>query len=265
MGSNKSKLKKQNQKIASTSQNSDILKKFVQSIQPSNSQEPCLKKNIFTNIFKDFLFFCAFFLVLGAIFSLFFLNSAPPASWEYGFEATTLAKTSSFNLSVPMVFKYEIISNNDSRTMELRTKYLRNCSGLVIEDKLNDYSLCILKSGMHSNFSTAMGDSSFIFYSPWMLSLNDSFSWSVNRTFTSYPVNITYRSPLFFNVVNKTKIFGRDAFEIKLYELADDSTYFTGATLANFTYYVDTEYRILLKAQSNDVQIILTNASFTLN
>ena len=161
-------------------------------------------------------------------------------------------------------YVYALEFENKSRSIFLNTKYVEGCPGIALEDAQNSYIICLRKSGFHSNSTGYLGDTSFVFYSPWMLYLRENFSWKLNRTITFYPTNITQKSPLLFEVKNITRLYGRDAYVVQASKLSSNS-FFVDDFFANSTYFVDAQNRILLGAQSQGAQIRLISAPFELD
>jgi len=214
-------------------------------------------------LFREFILFCVVFLAIGIVASLFFLQSSPPPTWEFGEEFADLNKTSDFSIIGGENYTYSLEFMGKNKSIFLHSKYLRTCPGILLEDVANSYSLCVRKSGFYSNASEYLEDSSFVFYAPWMLYLKENFIWNVNRTVTFYPSNLTYKSLLEFNSKNMTKLFGRDAFEVSV-EQKSTSQFFPDSFFSNSTYFIDSQKRILLKAQNQDTRIILISAPFEL-
>ncbi|MFH0927591.1 MAG: hypothetical protein V1822_03360 [Candidatus Micrarchaeota archaeon] len=217
---------------------------------------------LFSNFGYKFLLFSAAFLVLGILAAGFVLNPSPaPPSWVFGDEAPQLAKTANLSFDAGQTYEYAINMQGRFATVSLLARYKPNCPGFILEDEKNSYSICIRKSGFYSNYSGYIGDQSFPFYSPWMLYLTQNLSWKENQTVTFYPANLTQKATLLFEAKNLTKIFGRDAYEVKV-SSSSSSPFF--ANTPNATYFVDAQKRVLLKAQIGSSQIILISAPFAL-
>ncbi|MFA5107966.1 MAG: hypothetical protein WC492_00320 [Candidatus Micrarchaeia archaeon] len=242
-------------------------------------------------LFDNFAFFSIIFLALFAIFVILFVQNSPSPSWQWGAEAPPIAKTSEFNLRAGDFLQYDLwIKNASGGKIIIRAIANKNCSGVVLADQIlsqryyssmqnayentnGAYAICIGKDGFERNkFGNKIGsvigfeNASWPYYAPWMLSLKENFSLNANQTLTIIPSNQVQKFPLKIEVLNKTKILGRDAFYVQITSYEISSDYFPSAsgnsTIKSIRAYIDDQYRVLLSWESAGTKVELSNASF---
>jgi len=217
----------------------------------------------FGNLLTEFVIFAIAFLLLGVIASAIFLSNAPSPSWEYGEESAVLALQKNLSFESGETYTYLLSLGNQTQKVLISTKFRQWCPGVILEDKTSGGEICVRQSGFYSNSTEYLGGFSFPYYAPWMLYLHENFSWHVNRSVTVYPTNITQRSNLYFEVVNKSNFMGREAYFVRATELSSPNI-LPDDFFANTTYIVDAQKRVLLYAKSAQSSIIFDSAPFEL-
>ncbi|MFH1306092.1 MAG: hypothetical protein ABIH83_00340 [Candidatus Micrarchaeota archaeon] len=255
------------------------------------------KKNLhsldeqFSSFFRSFAIY-AIAIIFLAIISIFILNSyLPSPSWEWGIESSPLQHNAKHSIRADQEWIYEINSTHSpSQKIQLNAFFHPSCPGVVFADITNAqrfhsslenamlqnpgvYAICIGMEGYESNshgnkIGNELGfeNSSFPYYAPWMLSLNENFSWKANRTLTIHPTNHTEKTSISLKTINTTKFMGRDAFYVIIKQEGGTGMLgqALGKTNSNFSMLIDKEFRILLFAQHQNSSITLISAPFKL-
>ncbi len=249
---------------------------------------------------KQFLLFSAIFLFIGLI--VFFLSPAflPRPSWSWSLSEEPLAKNAYLNISPGERFVYLLTADGQSRAIVLEAMSSPNCPGVVLVDvsareavigqnsirpgsssspsaiDSSFYSVCLDQNGVERSAAgrllgtnISFSNLSWPYFQPWMLALSDNFNWSANATLTIQPFNITQLTSYNYEVSGRPMILGRDAFEVHVYS----RTLSSGSSLPPLPsqqmngelplrLFVDSQKRVLLKAEFSDSNLTLVEAPF---
>lgn len=240
--------------------------------QSSGWQNKCL--NFFAKlapIFCPFLLYLAIFLIIGFLAFVIFSPLSQTPSWIWGFEGVPVPQTSKPYFAAGQNFTYEISGASGSRLVQIEAMRFAGCKGVFLCDSTNAkaysgscenaaqiqpgvYTICIASDGFErdlhgkkaGNF-ISFENSTWPYYAPWMLSLDDDFSYIGNKTLALTPSNAVKKYPFSISVINKTSFLSRDAYEV---------------SIGDEILYIDAQARILLYANYSNSSIMLVSANF---
>lgn len=134
-----------------------------------------------------------------------------------------------------------------------------NCTGIYIQESSNRTPSCIDHWGNDKAGNNLSLDNPFIyFFKPWMLAVNDSWTWKVTAYF-SFPTEQFNFSEVYLYTLEKEDIYGRDAYKvIALLSTSDGEE-------EQILYWVDVEKRILLLEKGSNYEIRLVSSSLSNN
>lgn len=256
---------------------------------------------------RQFLIFCAAFLLLGFLLALVLPGIKP--SWRWAVDEAPLSKNAAFALSPGQSLEYALSGPDGARAVRLAAMAHARCQGVLMSDvstaqsahnslpaamaaEPGVYAVCVGSDGVERALDCSTGraawscgrrlgsnlsfsNTSWPYFSPWMLALSGHFSWSANLTLEAYPFNVSSSAPIQIRVTNRTIWQGRRAFEVEMRggALSPLSTSENPAsppeTLLSppepLRLLVDEQYRVLLYSQSGPLTIRLVRAPFALN
>jgi hypothetical protein len=269
---------------------------------PSKTQNPKVPKQIedvgnaiknsTKTILRDYLLFSFLLISAGLIVLYVFPDLIPQPQWVWSTQAPDLSNTTTIKFLDGDSFHY--IANDGKTTYPYKitaTKQL-DCPGIWLIDKDSAqafygslsqaeiyepgvYKICIGDDGWqidsdsnHLGSLISFENTSWPFFSPWMLALNDNLEFRANRTLQ---INNAPASKIVFdfNVLESISYRGRQAYVVQIQNIDNQSTNPSSVGLSmpsdsKLLLYIDKEYRILLHSQSSDTTLDLIKAPFEL-
>lgn len=244
------------------------------------------------NILRDYLLFSLLLISAGALIYLLFPNLIPNPDWSWGVEAPGLEPSAKTRFRPGDIFLYNTTDGKTNHNYEIISYTDPKCPGIKLADEKSAisfygtlenadknepgvYDLCIDEDGWQIDAdSNKLGslisfeNTSWPFFSPWMLVLEEEQEFEVNRTLS---INDAQTSKIVFSfkVLNSTTYRGRDAFVVHIKNKEDSAIgpARTGLDMLSDSavmMFVDKEYRILLYSESEDITIDLVSAPFEL-
>ena len=231
------------------------------------------------DMLKMFLAFCIFFILAGAIISIFFQGTLKP-SWSWEMNEEPLAKNVPLQIRDGEIYRYEIRANETAQNATIEASAYFGCPGIYLKDASRlepgqkPFVVCLSNDGVElspegkrigSNISFANG--TMPYFQGWMLALNDSFDWHANMTFVVQPFNITKVQKLRWKVIGSTNYLGREAYDVRISseggsennQLAPSNGLERPIRLL-----VDKKKRVLLYLESSSFNISIAKAPFEL-
>jgi hypothetical protein len=200
------------------------------------------------------------FLVFLAIvlFSALFISPKDALS-NIKIEEGPLKKTRGVMLAPGETYSYDYKASgmNESFPLTYEIKQGRNCIGIELAEAINRTDVCIDSRGNDdSGTNLTLGTPYFYIFAPYMLAVNENWSWNASVYGTVAGRKIPISETSFLSLGNKT-IYGRDAYFIKVVTVEKDN---------NITTYrwIDREKAVLLKESGNNYELAITEAPFTL-
>ncbi len=245
-----------------------------------------------------------FFICLGVTIGLMILAAlllpsiAPRASWSWSVNETPLHKNAAFALRPGDALIYEVNASNQQALVRLDAFEQAGCPGVMVADagtaqavhrslaaaqasEPGVYEVCIGTDGnerasdgrvLGSNLS--FSNASWPYFQPWMLAVDENFSWPAERIFSVQPVNQTGITRLLYRTVGTANVSGRKAYVVELTAMPEPggppwaAVMTGGSSPANdlrnpsITMLIDAQARVLLYAQSGGTSVRLVGAPF---
>ena len=231
-----------------------ILGKFTSFFNSIYARVPILP--FFDRPTSALLLFCIAVFVL--VFAFVFLTV--PGSQSHVREAPLL-KNAALSLAVGEQYAYEMSLDGTKQTVYYSVKKTSSCLGtFILENDLDQtQALCLSATGNpigdETQSNSTLGNSSMLLFSPWMLAVSDNFNWKVEQIFSAGTAEFSI--PTYFSSLGRKKIAGRDAYKI---EIQSD----VAAPGSNIMY-IDSQKRILLSANIQNITVKLVRAPFALD
>lgn len=187
-----------------------------------------------------------------------FLSS--PVQLEQQYSEGPLYKNAQLQLLPGEAYSYLVTGPGSRQQVTYSILRSPSCAGVLVNEDMSQNSICLSQSGallsqepgaVQSNSS--YGNQSILLFSPWMLAVSDSFGWRFENTVSAAGTKISF--PVFLKSNGKKLLAGREAYEISVGPM--DS--------APSLFYIDSEKRVLLSAESENVSVKLVSAPFELD
>ncbi len=159
-----------------------------------------------------------------------------------------LSKNAAFQLGPGEQYVYEYDSNDTSANITFTTFPGDGCVGIAVLENRNSTPDCVYSDGRDSGgFNSALTDPSMILFKPWMLALQEGWTWN-NSMYLTFDAGERYISDTNYRVVRTDTYMNRTAFIVEIR---------SGAGPAEYDW-VDSEKRILLRStgEGYDVRLV---------
>ncbi len=172
-----------------------------------------------------------------------------------GFEDPSLAfveeplhKNTMLQISDGDVYEYKYYVNNTVVNITY-VALQRDCTVIFISESVNKTSICLDKWGMDKTKSnSSFEDPSFILFKPWMLALEENWSWK-NSMYLNFDGVMRHIADNSYRVVGTEDVNGRRAYKVAI-----------NSTDGTYEYdWVDVEKRILLKIEGEGFEVGLVD------
>jgi hypothetical protein len=248
-----------------------------------------LANKIALNLFslaKNTLILSAAILVILLILAAFFPSVLARPSWHVEISESPLYKNSKFSILPQEKLVYLLQNPQGSVLITLQAEHSPTCPGVLLVDATSmqalylynkkedvpasSYSVCIGYDGVEraldgsrlgSNLS--FSNISWPYFQPWMLALEDNWSWSANATFVFEPFGQKYPNYIHLKVVGRKNISSREAFVV----LASINSSSSPIDFPEFMQTegemaIDAQKRVLLMLKAKNATLQLVEASF---
>jgi len=242
-----------------------------------------------SSLLKQFLLFSALFLAAALLFWFLSPSFLPKPSWEYSIIQSPLVKNTPLQLHAGDYLVYIASFNGQNQPARLDLSLRSGCRGVFMVDSsaqaqlsalgagqnvpLSSYSVCLGMDGNERNpageivgNNVSFSNLSWPYFQPWMLALQDNWTWSINTALRIQPYDLSYPQKMSYRVLGRSAVFGREAFVV---EISPEGGYGQDGsglqTNQPATMFVDVQKRVLLRADYSNLSIELTDASFFSN
>jgi hypothetical protein len=243
-------------------------------IPPPSAKPPSAFAGILSNKWLTSpvrLFALLAFLWLIGIFIYAFL--APPVQWSFTFKEQPLVQVSSLAMVPGDSLQYAISNGNFTWNASIIADDAVGCNGLFMYDRnfvstasaLSRAGVCIGPHGeqlgadgkeMGSNVSYE--NISWPYFAPWMLAVDDNWSWSAEASFSAGPFDSLSTQVYRYSSLGHENYLGRDAFSVALSsQNQPGEAYYEVSRML-----VDSKKRVLLSMKMGNMTVRLYNASF---
>ncbi|VVC00479.1 Uncharacterised protein [uncultured archaeon] len=193
-------------------------------------------------------------LLLSAAFVGYVYFSSPSLEPSTSLVEPSIAANHALSIMPGEHYAYRINALGNSTMIYYSVSSLQSCPLLISQDS-DGGEACLTGSGRlaGSNSSFSLGNSSILLFSPWMLALNGSQSWTVESRVKAAGIEVSI--PTYIRETGETSVAGRQAYGVEA----------GSSDGASSRLYVDLDKRVLLSFEQENVTAYLVSAPFALN
>ena len=208
---------------------------------------------------KKILIWSLAILVLIILYSAFSIDKSAFLKQQDVITEAKITKLVSLSIKPGEEYLYTFnLSGNSSFSMLYQIKKGVNCTAILLTGVINQTFVCVnpISGNDKSGFNSSLNSSYFYIFSPWMLAVNDSWKWNYS-TSSVVGSNSINKESVILETISQEQVLGRDTYKIKL-------TYNQLGSFRVIYEWIDIKKRILVKEESSDYIILLSNAPFPL-
>lgn len=148
-------------------------------------------------------------------------------------------------------YTYLYTTTNSSMEITYEVHDGPGCTMITLPDAGGSAAVCLDGSGERvTGTEGGMGDPTVLLFRPWMLALNDSWTWN-SSLYLSFSGSQEHISDTYYRVVRRDSYLDREAFLVEVKADAGEPEY----------QWIDAEKRISLRIVGEDYEVVLKNWS----
>lgn len=218
------------------------------------------------------LFVIIAFLWIATMFIIAYVS--PPVQWNYSYSEAPLSKLAQIPFAPGDNYTYEISSVGGSALAQIRAANSAYCHGILLYDakyantpSLRSASVCIdnwgnqlSQDGSIIGSNLSYGNISWPFFAPWMLAVDENWSWSASSTLIAGQFETFSTTHMRFAQIGKENYLGREGYLVSI-----SAAQTSGGEYGEISrLLIDKETRVLLYSNSASSQVRLLSAPFNL-